>query len=179
MGEIAVGLTRGGMMRALMFVLVILLAASGCTEGDFESVATDICTSGERWNGVESHDPEMYPGRDCNDCHRREGEGPLYAALGTVMPTLHEQDDCRGVSGVSVVIIGADGAEVSVKTNGEGNFYFDSVSVAMPYTAKLIFEDGSERSMLTPQSDLICANCHTAEGASAAPGRLTAITAAP
>ena len=164
-------------MKTPFLILTLALAftlLSGCTESDFESVAVDVCASGERWTlGAESEDDRMYPGRNCISCHVSEGEGPTYVAAGTVMPTLSEADDCRGVSSIQVLLTGANGAEVSTTTNSVGNFHFSSAAIELPYTAKLIFEDGTERPMLTPQFDLNCANCHTAEGAANAPGRLT------
>ena len=75
-------------------------------------------------------------------------------------------------STVTVEITGADGQTIQLVTNSVGNFFYNG-PLAMPYEAKVV-RDGAEKVMAGAQSDGECASCHTAEGASGAPGRITA-----
>lgn len=128
------------------------------------------CTSGEYWRGGENE--QMRPGEACVECHTREDEGPLYSIAGTLYPTGHEPDDCKGVTsafGAKVVITDANGKVVELNVNASGNFVY-SGSIATPYTAKVVSADG-ERPMFSPQSNGDCNTCHQASGPSA-PGRV-------
>lgn len=125
-------------------------------------------------NDVSNEDEgeRMRPGGNCIDCHQSEGEGPRYTIAGTVMGAYHDDETCVGVDGVTVEVTGADGNVISLTANSVGNF-FHTGSVATPYTAKVVSASG-ERPMAAAQTDTNCANCHTAEGASSAPGRILA-----
>jgi hypothetical protein len=155
---------------------VAVLIVAGCAEDDSGAVsADDTCMSGLAWTGGDEESPRMHPGRDCIGCHAIEDEGPTFFAAGTVYPDWREPDECYGVEGITVELRGADGAVVTTVTNESGNFFFESpeVSLALPYTARLLHE-GRERAMGTPQSSGACATCHTAAGAGNAPGRIVA-----
>jgi hypothetical protein len=117
-------------------------------------------------------DAEMRPGEACVACHRSEGEGPLFAIAGTVFPTGHEPDDCRGASDadIRVVVTDANGVEHELTVNRSGNFSY-SGQLATPYTAKVISADG-ERLMFSPQVDGDCNTCHSQDGSDGAPGRV-------
>ena len=148
---------------SLLLLPFLLLACS--SEGD----VPENCSSNQVSNVDEGE--RMEPGGNCITCHGDEGEGPRYTIAGTVMGATNDDDRCVGVDGITVEITGADGKITSLTTNSVGNFFY-SGSVATPYTAKIVTTNG-ERAMSTPQTDLNCANCHTAEGASGAPGRIT------
>jgi hypothetical protein len=141
------------------------------------------CTSGKTWNPGWDEGVQMNPGKACNSCHRKSGEGeaPIYAIAGTVYPTGHEPDYCYGVDGASqgfqdvlVQITDANGAVYSLRPGKTGNFWLRQAGFAAPYTAKVVSSAG-ERSMNSAQTIGDCNLCHTASGGgngSAAPGRI-------
>lgn len=132
-----------------------------------------VCSSGKTWTGGNEESPSMRPGHACISCHTREGEGPRFTFAGTVFPTAHEPNDCKGYGGgdAVLVIVDADGAEHEIRiTNGSGNFGV-SLSVPLPYAAKLRY-DGRERAMKTAQTSGDCNSCHTEDGDDDAPGRV-------
>lgn len=124
----------------------------------------------DSWSYGDLGTAYMRPGGDCMDCHNRGG-GPRFTAAGSVMDAWHEPDDCFGMQGVTVEILGGDGVTTRLTTNETGNFY-TSDAIATPYTAKVIGADGATREMFTPQTDLDCMHCHTQAGANGAPGRI-------
>lgn len=141
--------------------------------GSAGSTAMDTtCSTGERWTGGDRESPMMHPGRDCVACHSQRGEATSLNLAGTVFDVQNEKDDCFGVADVTIEITGADGQVTSLTSNDAGNFS-RHVQVAMPYTAKLVYE-GRERVMATPQSSLSCNSCHGAVGTNNAPGRILA-----
>jgi hypothetical protein len=134
--------------------------------------ADATCTSDRYYRGGEND--RMRPGGACVDCHRQEREGPIFSIAGTLYDTGHEPNDCNGVtaaSGAMIVIVDANGQELVLEVNEAGNFT-SRQQIATPYTASVVTADG-ERKMLSPQTDGDCNGCHTAEGATGAPGRIT------
>ena len=179
-------------MRYLLMAAAIL---AGCSEGedgcgaeeaddDARACAEDggglvtgevtaTCSTGVRWTGGDSESSLMRPGGDCIGCHVAVGEGPRYLVAGTVHGAVADEDDCAGLQGAVVRITGADDKVYELTTNAAGNFSLSECeTIALPYTASVSFE-GQTLPMLTPQEDLNCATCHTAEGAQEAPGRIT------
>ena len=151
-------------------------AGGGEEQGESLAQAVDpsVCESGWRWAGGDEESASMHPGRDCIDCHQAAGEGPSYAAAGTVYASLDAADDCFGVAGALVEIVDGDGTLHSATSNEAGSFHFGG-PIATPYTARVTF-DGVVNDMLSPQTDLNCARCHTAGGVDGAPGRVTVST---
>jgi hypothetical protein len=131
-----------------------------------------VCSTDSAWLDGASGDELMHPGRNCVGCHVEEG-GPDLAVGGTVMNAFDDDDNCNGVQGVTVQITDANGLAYGMVTNEAGNFYAEAegVSLVPPYTAKVVY-NGEERTMDLPQSDFDCGNCHTAQGAFQAPGRI-------
>jgi|GEM_PF-2177453 len=170
------------LIRALFFALPLVgltacgesgAADSGQLSGYGVAGPSALCSSGQLWTQGNQESPVMKPGGDCISCHRSYNEGPLYAVAGTVMGAFDDQDDCAGVQAVTVQITGADGVVTTLLTNAAGNFSSHAV-IATPFTAKVIGSDGSERAMMTPQTQTNCMTCHTAQGANGAPGRIVA-----
>lgn len=136
--------------------------------------ASGTCSSGQWWSheGLTAAST-MHPGYDCVGCHAQES-GPGFAYAGTVYPTLHDPDDCRGVPGVKVEILDGDGAVVShATTNAGGNF-----SIGGPYVdgyrTRLTYE-GRTREMVIPAfGNKSCNTCHGPAGTEGAPGRVVA-----
>jgi hypothetical protein len=140
--------------------------------------AAPVCTSKRTWTAGNRGSGQMNPGMACIACHSR-GEGPGSSIAGTLYPTAHEPDLCDGVSGTTgaqVMIVGADGQQVTLTPNGAGNFDYRG-AVALPYKAKVVFM-GRERAMISAQNSGDCNSCHTQTGAMAAgttmkaPGRI-------
>jgi mono/diheme cytochrome c family protein len=155
------------------FLACVLLGAAGLLSGCEGEGGGDVpanCSTNEASN--EDEGERMRPGGNCITCHEDEGEGPRYTIAGTVMGAYHDDERCVGVDGVTVEITGSDGKVISLDANSVGNFFYTG-SVATPYTAKVKSSAG-EKAMTAAQSDTNCASCHTAEGASAAPGRIIA-----
>lgn len=146
--------------------VVFLVACDGGGGGD-----AGTCVSDSYWNGGNEESPEMHPGMNCIECHTSEGEGPQYLAAGTLFTNYDEPDDCNGVSGATVELTGDDGTVLTATSNGAGNFFFTGTLVT-PYTARVLVDGVEVNKMVGAQSDTNCANCHTAEGANAAPGRI-------
>jgi hypothetical protein len=125
------------------------------------------------WTGGNRESASMNPGMACISCHS-SGEGPRFSIAGTVYPTGHEPDRCNssvGTDGARIVIIGADGQMVTLTPNAVGNFS-SNAAVKTPFQAKVTYQ-GRERLMLTPQTSGDCNSCHTQNGTTAAPGRIT------
>ncbi len=147
------------------------VADGGGTPGD-PFAAAPVCTSKTLWTQGTRGSASMQPGVACINCHS-SGEGPRFALAGTVYPTAHEPDQCdgaSGVTGVAIVITGADGKTVTLTPNAAGNFS-SSAAVTTPYQAKVTYM-GRERLMVAAQTSGDCNSCHTQSGANAAPGRI-------
>ena len=155
---------------------------SGSCVGDAGVVKPDPlntpaqCTSKKNWTGGNSGSALMNPGQACISCHNR-GEGPSYTIAGTLFPTGHEPNNCYGVDanvtkGAKVVVTGADGKTLSLTPNAAGNF-FSNTQVAKPFMVKVVDGAGVERLMAGSLTNGDCNTCHTATGASNAPGRVT------
>jgi cytochrome c553 len=132
------------------------------------------CTSGTTWTGGNNGSSSMNPGRACVACHRNQEEAPLFTIAGTLYPTGHEPDLCNGVNGTTgarVVIVDAANRTVTLTPNAAGNFTY-SGSVTAPYSAKVTYQ-GRERIMPVRQTNGDCNSCHTQNGTSGAPGRIT------
>lgn len=134
--------------------------------------AEPTCTSGATWTLGDRGSQLMHPGMACITCHAKSFRAPKYKIAGTVFPTAHEPDNCVSkVSGLQVVITGADGKVTTLTPNSSGNF-FTLATIAMPYSAKVVAADGRERAMAAKQSNGDCNSCHTQSGTSSAPGRI-------
>jgi len=172
-------LSRVGRLRALVFAVVAAAQIEACqADSRYADVPKSICESGEIWTYADKDSPLMNPGRSCVQCHAETDDpehAPLYTVAGTVMYAAHEDDDCRGVAGLTVILTDDDGMEWEIPANSVGNFWLDpDVEVAMPYTARIVDASGRERVKQEPVSDGDCASCHTRDGANGASGRLLA-----
>ena len=146
-------------------------ADGGGSEPD-EFAVPPTCTNGP---GTTSRGSSMDPGRACNQCHS-------FGVAGTVYPTAHEQNDCKGSNGSSaglkLVITDASGKSYQVSVNSAGNFYANG-SFSKPAKVKIVDSAGKERAMKTAITTTAmgnCNSCHTQNGTGspAAPGRILA-----
>lgn len=153
-------------MKPLIFCFALVaLSLPGCGSSDTpENCSTDSVSEVDEG-------PLMKPGGACIECHTAEGEGPRFKLAGTVMAATNDDTSCNGVSGVTVEITGADGQVITLTTNSAGNFFLESGTIAVPYTAK-VKAGGKENAMGTAQSEVDCNTCHTASGDNGAPGRI-------
>jgi hypothetical protein len=142
--------------------------AAACVSPVPPIVDTPItCTSKMNWTGGNS--AAMRPGESCAGCHGTS----KFSIAGTVYPTVHEKDDCYGVSGargVTVVITDKKGTSITLNPNNVGTFTYAG-SLALPYQAK-VMQGGKTRAMMTPQMEGDCNTCHSEPGYSCAPGRI-------
>ncbi len=155
-----------------LLILVFSLSLFGCVDGNLEDVSTDECASGSKWTGGDSGSELMHPGGNCVDCHRDEGEGPIYSFAGTVYgaANLREANDCAGEEGATVKLTGSDGNTITMTTNEAGNF-FTTRKLSEPVTAEVTFE-GTTSQMVTAVGDNDCNSCHTPNGREGAAGRI-------
>lgn len=129
-----------------------------------------VCTSNMYWLLGDLGNQNMHPGVPCIDCHVAGGKAQMrtFDIAGTVYPTAHEPDDCMGVNvtGATVVITDANGADHALPVNAAGNFdhkdFFGTTKFATPYKAKVVYQ-GKERAMQMEQTDGNCNACHTAD----------------
>jgi hypothetical protein len=114
----------------------------------------------------------MSPGDTCVSCHAADPQAPRFTIGGTVYPSAHEPNLCDGVNvpGATVIITDAKKNVLMLPVNSVGNFS-SSAPVATPFTASVSYA-GNTLSMLTPQTSGDCNSCHSAAGASGAPGRI-------
>jgi hypothetical protein len=166
-------------LGALAIVVIAAAQLEACqADSRYADVPTSVCKSGEIWTYSDKDSPLMSPGRSCVQCHADTDDpehAPLYKVAGTIMHAQHEENDCRGVAGMTVILTDADGKEWMTRGNSAGNFWFDpELEVAMPYTARIVDASGHERVQQQPVSDGDCASCHTRDGAHGASGRLLA-----
>jgi len=137
--------------------------------------ATPRCTSGTTWTGGNNGSASMNPGLACISCHASSGgEAPLFQIAGTVYATGHEPNLCNGANGTNgarVVIVDAVNRTVTLTPNSAGNFTYTG-ALTTPYTAKVTYQ-GRERIMVPSQTSGDCNSCHTQNGTSGAPGRIT------
>jgi hypothetical protein len=136
--------------------------------------AKPTCTSGTTWTGGNQGSAVMNPGLACISCHAGNGEAPQFTIAGTVYPTGHEPNLCNGANGTNgarVVIVDAANRTVTLTPNAAGNFTYTG-AVTTPYTAKVTYQ-GRERIMPVAQTSGDCNTCHTQNGTSGAPGRIT------
>ena len=148
-----------------------------CNGTNPDDPAPTVCTSGTRWTGGNRESPDMNPGLACRACHLRDEPQKAYFFMGTVYPTLHEQDACNSTvpTGTRVEILDASGAvRVTMQVRGSGNFYSRATSagLTLPYTARVVSAAGSVIEMTTKQTSGDCNACHTEQGAEGAVGRI-------
>ena len=155
---------------------------AGTDMGD-TTTSENACTSNTFWTMGDLESPLMHPGGACLTCHDQQvGEDIVgrLAIAGTVYPTLHEPDDCNGVTAadgpVTVEITTADNVVLSLPVNTAGNFFYDleeNPAINFPITAKVMRGD-QELAMVAMQQSGDCNSCHTEQGSNGAPGRIMA-----
>jgi cytochrome c553 len=140
--------------------------------------APTTCATNASWTGGNRGSTNMNPGMACLACHKALGDGPAAYFMGTIYPAPHEKNTCYAhpPSGTVVEIIGANGTVLTLPVSlTSGNFMSNAVSagVTMPYTARVKNAAGRTTVMTTPQTNGDCNTCHTEQGNSGAPGRIT------
>ncbi|MFO0682113.1 MAG: hypothetical protein U0234_08680 [Sandaracinus sp.] len=137
--------------------------------------AAPTCTSNANWTSGNRGSQLMNPGLACIACHDTDFRAPSFSVAGTVYPTGHEPDRCNGINGiangVTVDVTDANGTTVTLNVNRAGNFFYEG-SLTPPFTASVSYQ-GRVRHMVGAQTSGDCNACHTQNGASAAPGRIT------
>lgn len=134
--------------------------------------AGDSCRTGQWWVSGETQSSAMIPGGECIACHRQQ-RGPAYVVAGTIMGDYNDAENCRGVPGAVVEIIGADGVVTRLTSNSAGNFYQPTRGsrIVMPYTARVTM-NGQTYVMETETSNGDCNACHTPGGNGDTTGRI-------
>lgn len=159
---------------------------AGMPEGSCEGVtppgdpgpAPTVCSSGQKFPvRFDDGSPDMNPGLPCRACHLQREPDEARFFMGTVYPTLHEEDRCHSdvPAGTRVEIIDANGqVAVTMNVRRRGNFFSRSrdANIALPFTARVVSPTGGIMEMTTPQMTGDCNGCHTEQGANGAPGRI-------
>ncbi len=154
--------------------------AAGAPAGECGAIpprpAATSCTSGHHWTESEGNSSQMAPGQACRQCHLLLAPERAYFFMGTVFPSLHEEDDCAAPppeDGVVEILDASGEVKLVLEPNAVGNFVSTSVTTPfpMPYTAR-VRANGRVRAMTTPQRSGDCNACHTEQGSSNAPGRI-------
>ncbi len=176
----------GGVLPAADIAVIEQWQAAGAPAGSCDSEAEPhptetVCSSGKYWDDPDDGSPRMNPGRACITCHSKsdDDDAPNLWVGGTVYPTFHEPDMCRGAdgtstyAGASVEIEDAMGVVVSLSVNSSGNFLLprNAADLTFPIRARVV-HNGKVRQMGTPQYSGDCNSCHTETGANGAPGRI-------
>jgi hypothetical protein len=156
--------------------------------GDYSSFgATDACMSGQHWTAGNSESELMNPGLACRSCHlgqNFQNQNPggqaeprkAYFFMGTAYPAPHQEDLCASTvpsDAVIEILDTTDVVKLTLPVNAAGNFRSMSTmaGVPVPYKAR-VRANGKVNTMGAAQSDGDCNTCHTALGASGAPGRI-------
>jgi hypothetical protein len=173
------------MPRWYLFLSAIVLpvVAFACNDETIQDVDTDICATGKHWIGGKRGDPRMYPGRDCVGCHL-DNDGPELMFGGTVYPYLQGDfkkagltpptgNDCFGLEGVEVHVIGGDGQEFVTMSNEAGNFFVEgkATDLVKPFEVNILYQRPDKDtpdnpSMNTRPSYGGCGRCHALDAKS-------------
>lgn len=153
----------------------------GTCEGAVVDPVGPTCTrsaQGMKFPVTGDEGPDMNPGLACRACHiAEEEEEHARFFMGTVFPTLHEQDRCYSnvPAGTVVEILDETGTvRVTMMVRARGNFMSPSTAQGFPgkFTARVRAPSGAMIEMKTPQESGDCNSCHTEQGANGAPGRI-------
>jgi mono/diheme cytochrome c family protein len=111
----------------------------------------------------------MRPGDDCLQCHQSNGEGAFhrFSVAGTIFPTSTSATG-DGLSEAEILIIDSTGRQLTLRSNGVGNFY-TAETLRPPLTISA--QRGRQRmSMLETAPTGACNSCHQIPGPQLAPG---------
>ena len=115
----------------------------------------------------------MAPGSVCISCHVTTNAATLHVA-GTVYNAINEPDGCLGAPDTKVVVTDAQGTPHTLDVNSAGNFVDGTpLGFSMPLQVS-VTRNGQTRPMIGAVTNGDCNSCHTAAGASSAPGRVMA-----
>ncbi|MCS6912700.1 MAG: hypothetical protein RMK29_17935 [Myxococcales bacterium] len=156
--------------RTLAAVLAAILSACAVPV-DLDAVPVAKASCEEPTRDLLLPDARMLPGRICQQCHTRGGQGYRFkwTASGTVFVDPRVPCNTGGLEGVTVEIFDTNGQlQVALVTNEVGNFFTD-IPIAFPIRAR-IRRDGIVREMRTPALQGSCASCHQKEPKNGAPG---------
>jgi hypothetical protein len=142
-------------------------SASGPTD---VSNAPSVCTSGKTIDSSSHHTALTDPGASCASCHDSSSNHPLTVG-GTIYPTPNEPDGCAGTTGMSVVLLDANGATHTLTANANGNF---SSTDDIAFPAHVVVNNaGTIREMQAPVASGDCNGCHAASPKAGDAGRVT------
>ena len=112
--------------------------------------------------------PIMRPGEDCLGCHDG-ARARKWTLGGTVFSSATATVD-QGVEGVSVTVTDSNNRQLTLSTNGAGNFY-TAEGLVPPFLVELGYQ-GRSVGMIQLQQSGACNACHTDPPQSGAPGRI-------
>jgi hypothetical protein len=145
------------MKKTLLWVLCAFSVLAGC---------------GGHEDDDDDGGPLMRPGENCQSCHAPGGRArSSFTVAGTVFPSATSGSQ-SGISGVTVLVVDANGSQLTLQSNASGNFYTSS-ALALPLRSASVVVNGHRRDM-GAQPDGACASCHALPPSSGATGRVFA-----
>jgi hypothetical protein len=114
--------------------------------------------------------PIMRPGENCLRCHDG-ARARNWTLAGTVFPSSAAAAD-QGVEGVPVTVTDSRSRQLTLSTNGAGNFY-TAEGLVPPFLVEIAYQgQGRTASMVQQQQSGACNACHTDPPQNGAPGRI-------
>lgn len=157
--------------RALLCLIAALLCACGRVPVDLEAVPIAKASCEEPTSDLLLPDEFMLPGRICQQCHTRGGQGYRFkwTVSGTIFNTPSSDCNNGGVEGVTIEIYDmADKLLSTMKSNSKGNFWTTDL-ITFPIRTRII-KGNIIREMRTPAAMGSCASCHQKMPQNGAPG---------
>ena len=117
---------------------------------------------------IPTQSPEMRPGTNCLRCHNGE-RAQSWTVAGTLYADSHANADA-GIDGADILITDANGVQLTLHTNGAGNFYTaESLTLPLQVEAQ---KGGVGVGMAMGVPNGGCNLCHTEPPLNNAPGRI-------
>ena len=157
--------------QKLLCVLITLLGACGRLPVDIEAVPIAKASCEEATPELLLPDENMLPGRVCQQCHTRGGQGYRFkwTASGTIFDKITSPCNGGGVEGVTIEIFTPDmRLQSTMVSNGVGNFWTTD-PITFPIVTRIMKGD-IIRQMVMPAAMGSCASCHQTSPKNGAPG---------
>ncbi len=120
--------------------------------------------------GTPTNGPQMMPGSNCMTCHAEGGTSShAWTVAGTVFNG-PKGSSALLVYGAQVQVTDANGTELTLGTNGAGNFY-TAEPLAFPIQVAVQYGDKVMKMQQAPPNGS-CNSCHSGNGLNGASGEL-------
>jgi hypothetical protein len=157
--------------RQWLCAFAMLICACAPVPVDLEAVPIAKASCEEPTPDLLLPDENMLPGRVCQQCHTRGGQGYRFkwTASGTIFDTITSPCNGGGVEGVTIEIYDMmDRLQSTMVSNTKGNFWTTD-PITFPIRTRIMKGD-IVREMRTPAAMGSCASCHQTKPQNGAPG---------